>query len=115
MTTEARIIIATMHGVIGPNRALTAAERCTAAFRSTYDDSMSKGTTEAHRLKARMQADKAYELAMPSLDTRANIRAYIACVARGLQLRVFTTKQAQQLLYVAQVALSALPEKRRTK
>ena len=109
MTQEATIILTILHGVATETRAQKAANECTRAFRKAYEDAMREGgsPTQATMLRARLQADKAFELAMPPLDTRANIRAYITAIGRGLQLRVFTPRHGQQLLYMAQVALSA--------
>lgn len=47
----------------------------------------------------------AYRCALPSLKPN-QVQAYIACVAQGVSLEVFTGKQGSQLLYAAQVCSS---------
>jgi len=59
--------------------------------------------------KARKSAAQAYRLAMPFLCGQDNIRGFIAAVAQGMLLEVFDEKEGTKLVYVAQVALSALP------
>jgi hypothetical protein len=49
-----------------------------------------------------------YRLAMPPLDSYAEIHAYIACVAQGVALGIFSGRDGSQLLYAAQVALSVV-------
>jgi hypothetical protein len=48
-------------------------------------------------------AATAYRCALPTLKP-ANAQAYIACVAQGVSLDVFTGRQGSQLLYAAQVS-----------
>jgi hypothetical protein len=66
------------------------------------------GPPPAEELMQRIAAAacQAYVGALPHLSA-ANASAYVACVARGVALDVFTGKQASQLLYAAQVAASA--------
>ena len=44
---------------------------------------------------------------MPLITSHANARAYIACIAAGIPLEVFTTAEANKLMFIAQTALSA--------
>jgi hypothetical protein len=44
---------------------------------------------------------------LPMLISRRHVRAYIACVAAGIPLQIITPTEANQLLYLAQTALSA--------
>jgi len=48
----------------------------------------------------------AYRCALPTLKA-SNAQAYIACVAQGVALDVFTGRQGSQLLYAAQVCSGA--------
>lgn len=48
-----------------------------------------------------------YRAALPPLDGRENVRAFIACVAHGMLLNLFIDSGAKLLLYAAQVATSA--------
>lgn len=114
ISAEAQIILHTLHGIATENRAERAARDCVRAFNEQHERTP-KDASPADRYKAMERAYRAFELAMPTLDTRPNIRAYIACVARGLQLRVFNSRQAQQRLYMAQVALSATQVRRSSK
>jgi hypothetical protein len=52
-------------------------------------------------------ANVQYKANMPRLDTLDHIREYIACVAEGVVLGVFTGTEASKLLYAAQIALSS--------
>jgi hypothetical protein len=49
-----------------------------------------------------------FKLALPTLDSHANIKAFIGHVAQGIALGIFTGREGSQLLYAAQVALGAL-------
>lgn len=49
----------------------------------------------------------AYRCALPSLKPN-QVQAYIACVAQGVSLDVFTGRQGSQLLYAAQVCASSV-------
>jgi hypothetical protein len=44
---------------------------------------------------------------LPMLISRRHVRGYIACVAAGIPLKIITPHEANQLLYLAQTALSA--------
>lgn len=113
MTT---IILQMLHGVSAPTRAERAVLDCIRAFNETHKAILAEAPDPAAipaRMKALDSAHKAYELAMPNLDSRASIRSFISCVARGAQMNVFTTRRATQLLYMAQVALSAQPQPKR--
>ncbi len=72
-----------------------------------------EATTAAHRAAvARRQSDyqctvavrEAYRTAMPPLSGADNIRDFIACVAHGMLIGVFTATDSTRLLYAAQVA-----------
>lgn len=49
-----------------------------------------------------------YRLALPALDSYEEIHAYIACIAQGVALGIFSGRDGSQLLYAAQVALSVV-------
>src|ERR1700733_456792 len=65
-------------------------------------EALSKGAS--HTIK---MANKAYREALPPLRGAENISDFIACVAHGMALGVFDTKEASKMLYAAQVAASA--------
>ncbi len=54
-----------------------------------------------------------YRLALPALDTYEDIHAYIACIAQGVALGIFSGRDGSQLLYAAQVALSVVQLQRK--
>lgn len=49
----------------------------------------------------------AYLATMPLVTTRSNTRAYIACVAAGVQRKYIAGVEARALLYTCQLALAA--------
>ena len=59
-------------------------------------------------------ANTAYRARIPPLSGRPAIGPYIACVAHGVALGVFTGKESTQMMYAAQVALSLNPQPRAT-
>ena len=85
-----------------------ATEHCKAEWQRAYDLAQAKGLTAA---KALRMASVAYKLAMPKMEALPSIRAYIACIAQGIQLEVFDGRDGSQLLYAAQVALTTLKPK----
>jgi len=56
---------------------------------------------------ARSTARIAYLANMPILSSHNNARCYIACIAAGLPLQVFSAQEAAKMIYVAQTALAA--------
>lgn len=54
-----------------------------------------------------------FKLALPGLGSIAEIRKNIEAVAQGIALGVFTGREGSQLLYAAQVALSALAREKK--
>ena len=50
----------------------------------------------------------AYKLALPQLGSRAEIKEFIQHVAQGIALGVFNGREGSQLLYAAQISMSAL-------
>jgi hypothetical protein len=50
---------------------------------------------------------QAFLQAMPPLTTRANTKAFIACLATGLQRQYMTGTEVKMLMYTAQLALQA--------
>lgn len=104
MSTTATI--ATLYAVTtgdNPTPANKAIARALTAYQRAKQIAADKGE---HPLKGKLAAKTAFRLAMPVMETREDIRAYIACVAQGLNLEVFTGRDASQMLYAAQVALS---------
>ncbi len=78
-------------------------KRCILAMGHEADTARAEGASAADR---RARAQTAYKLYMPAMEDRESIRAYIACVAHGITLGVFAGRDASQMLYAAQVALS---------
>jgi hypothetical protein len=85
---------------------------CQAEWTRAYELAQTKGLTAS---KALRMASVAYKLAMPKMDSLPTIRAYVSCIAQGIQLEVFDGRDGSQLLYAAQVALSVLKQKGVTK
>jgi hypothetical protein len=89
----------------------SAVTRCSEARENAYRAALStrdNDEPECRRVdRAEKTAAKAYREAMPPLSGSENIRNFIACVAQGLLLKVFTAPESTQLLYAAQVANSA--------
>jgi len=81
---------------------------CKTAWSQAYELAQSKGLTAN---KALRMASVAYKLAMPKMDSLPTIRAYVSCIAQGIQLEVFDGRDGSQLLYAAQVAISVLHQK----
>lgn len=63
--------------------------------------------TPAQAKQTKEMCAVAYRCALPTLKA-ANVQAYIACVAQGVSLDVFTGRQGSQLLYAAQVSASSM-------
>jgi hypothetical protein len=104
-----------IHATSAPPRDRTsrverALDHCKAEWHNAYQIAQEKGLPASRALR---MASVAYKLAMPKLDTLPAIRAHIAAVAQGVVLEVFTGRDASQLLYAAQVALSVLHQKGR--
>jgi hypothetical protein len=83
--------------------------RCRAAWADAHAVAHKKGLNEA---KALRMACVAYKLAMPAMESRAEVHAAIACIAQGITYEVFDGRDGSQLLYAAQVALSLLGKDR---
>ena len=81
---------------------------CREAWARAFELAQSKGLSQP---KALRMASVAYKLAMPNLNTMPAIRATISCIAQGITLEVFDGRDASQLLYAAQVALTLLKQK----
>jgi small ligand-binding sensory domain FIST len=54
---------------------------------------------------AAQAAREAYRNCMPLLETKAAVKAFIACVAQGVHLEFISNEEAKLLLYGAQVWL----------
>jgi hypothetical protein len=99
--------IATLYAVTRQDPDSTPANKAIAAALTAYHRAHELKIAEGeHPMRARLAAKTAYRLAMPIMDTKEGIRAYIACVAQGMNLEVFGGAEASQMLYAAQVALS---------
>jgi hypothetical protein len=90
------------------SRVQKAIEHCANEWKQAYELAQSKGLQSA---KAIRMATVAYKLAIPPMESLPAIRAAIACIAQGINLEVFNGRDASQLLYSAQVALSVLKQK----
>ncbi len=61
-------------------------------------------TTNLSERERKEQGRAAFRMAMPPLDTRQNIRDFIACVTRGMLNGAIDTHVATKYLYAAQIA-----------
>ena len=57
----------------------------------------------------------AFKLALPELKSRADIKDFIAAVAQGIALGFFNGREGSQLLYAAQIAMSANTDEKKRK
>jgi len=87
-----------------PSTTAASVARCVAAFRAEYAEQRDSGQGHWECLSA---AKIAYRKALPCAETLAGIRAFIACVAQGINFEVYGQSDSTRLLYAAQVALSA--------
>ncbi|MFP5237950.1 MAG: hypothetical protein ACLGSD_18795 [Acidobacteriota bacterium] len=83
-----------------------AVERCRAAYQNAYKDSLAAGNSNS---SAKDAAHDAYLQAMPHLDTRDDIRSFIACVTHGILHDIFWRRNGKELLVAARIAAAALP------
>jgi len=60
-------------------------------------------------------AGEAFRVALPPLTGEANIGDFVACVAHGMVLGVFTANEGSKLLYAAQVASFAESRRARSR
>jgi hypothetical protein len=104
-------ILAMIHGVAAKQQQKSymadALKRCERAFRNAY----LRTKAEGNEYGADSAGRDAYKAALPALDTVEEIRAYIACVAQGINLGVYDGKDGSQLLYAAQIAISVIRQK----
>jgi len=89
-------------------RSLKAVNYCTDEWNRAYELAKSKGLPAN---KAVRMAAMAYKLAMPKMESLPAIHAAIAAIAHGITLEVFDGRDASQLLYAAQVAMTVLKQK----
>ncbi|HUD55992.1 MAG TPA: hypothetical protein VMR02_12235 [Terracidiphilus sp.] len=75
-------------------------------IKSTYDENGDESEEQCQD-RAAEAAQRAFCQAMPPLSGCENIRNFIACVAHGMLLDVFTGAESTRLLYAAQVANTA--------
>jgi hypothetical protein len=81
--------------------------QCLDAYNAIVKAELAKGSSP---VVAENEAKTAFRVAMPALDSPNAIQAYIACVAQGLNLEIFKGRDASQMLYAAQIALSLSKE-----
>ena len=77
--------------------------RCMQMMERAADIAQAEGYDAEDR---RRFAQVAYKLAMPPLSDAKSIKAHIACIANGIALQMIDGREAGQMLYAAQVALS---------
>jgi len=83
-----------------------AVKRCCDAFERATESATARNLD---RGDIRRAATKSYIKSMPLLVGEDNIRGFIAAVAQGMLLDIFTFKHSSTLVYIAQVALSSYP------
>ncbi len=94
-----------------PDSTATAITRCREAWQQAFDEYMKKNARKDGPMAQGNAADEAaaaYRGAMPPLVGYEGIRDFIACVAYGILIEAIPSERSGQLLYAAQVALSAL-------
>lgn len=74
-----------------------------AAYFTEVERALSEGGT---RREAKLRGEVAFKLALPELDSKEHIQAYIAAVAHGVALGIIDGKAASTMLYAAQIAIS---------
>lgn len=77
-------------------------------FKTFRDDFTPKEKAECMN-----RANIMYRLALPPLGSYEEIHAYIACIAQGVAMGIFSGRDGSQLLYAAQVALSVVQLQRK--
>lgn len=87
-----------------------AVEKCEAQYTKTAKEAIDEKKSKA-TIKSRSKL--AYSHAMPRLNGATNIREFIACVAHGMLIDVFTGAEGARLLYAAQVANQAHQTRRK--
>lgn len=75
-------------------------------FDYAYDSALKDGETDAQAAKT---AINAWRSSLPTIDSRASICRYVACVAAGAQRGWLRPEETKTLLYATQMALAALP------
>jgi hypothetical protein len=81
-----------------------AIRRCQSEGKAAFEKTVAAG---GHRIFAEKAFNDAFKAAMPELSNKESIQAFIACVAKGMSLRVITQMEAKPMLYMAQTAISA--------
>jgi predicted chitinase len=79
--------------------------RCRAEWKRAYQGTIANGERD---YTARENAGWAYRRAMPPLTGRENISSFVACVAHGILIGAIDRRDANKLLYAAQVALATV-------
>jgi hypothetical protein len=85
-----------------------AVQRCLDAWHETFDALIAAGKED---WSASKPAHKAYRRAMPDPENERSIQDFIACVSRGILIGAISDKDAARLLYAAQVARQAQPNR----
>lgn len=88
-----------------------AVRRCLEAYTRTYKAELARRRgREFAEDEAERAAALAYRRAIPDFTDPESIRDFIACVTNGLVLSILFHGDATQLLYAAQVAITARPK-----
>ncbi len=102
--TTATVATGPANAVAHLSNTAAAIEACVKAYRAEYAVHQAKGKCDWECVKA---GGIAYRRALPTTETLADIQAFIACVAQGINYQVYEGRESTQLLYAAQVALAA--------
>jgi hypothetical protein len=92
--------------------------RGSTAMRALYQRaSMGERLDDARAIEEAAQeaASQAFRAAMPTITNRRMAQAYIACACAGLAAKYLTGQDARAMLYGAQLALAAHPQRRATR
>jgi hypothetical protein len=102
MEDEPKILVAADPS--SPALSNSAVARCTLAWEKAFREAAEEDGCLGKPLD---DASDAFRAAMPPLTSRDNCRDFVACVAQGMLLGVFSDKNSTKLLYAVQIALSA--------
>lgn len=81
-----------------------ALEHCVNVYRQVYSAAQADGKGG---IGCSMAAAAAYRRVLPPADSIGNIQALIACIIQGINMEVYHRRESTQLLYAAQVAITA--------
>jgi hypothetical protein len=88
-----------------------AVQKCVQAYQNAYATHAKTADGRQYAWHCDEKAKQAFKLSMPTLASRAEIHEFVACVAWGALLQVFTAQDTSRLLYAAQVSFSTIEQR----